>query len=97
LYITDITKDNLPYCRDIMLFAELRHLDVLAGNFAVSDSEYVTGVKRGSALTSLVQSDVKELVQQQRYIFDMLWKRAVPAKERIAKLLGSLRTLRITQ
>jgi hypothetical protein len=86
LYITEITEDNLPYCREIMQFAELRHLDGVRGNFAVSDSEYVAGVKRGSALASLVQSDLKELVEQQRQIFDTLWNHAVPAKERIAQL-----------
>lgn len=88
LYITEITKDNMPYCKEIMQFAELRHLDGVRGNFAVSDSEYVAGVKRGDTLASLVQSDVKELVQQQRHIFDTLWKQAVPAKERIEQLRG---------
>jgi hypothetical protein len=87
LYITEITKDNLPYCKEIMQFAELRHLDGVMGNFAVSDSEYVAGVKQGSTLASLVQSDIKELVQQQRHIFDTLWKQAVPAKEKIEQLV----------
>lgn len=86
-YITEITKNNLPYCMEIMQFAELRHLDGVTGNFAVSDTEYVAGVKRGSTLASLVQSDVKELVQQQRHIFDTLWKQAVPAKERMEQLV----------
>lgn len=87
LYITEITKDNLPYCREIMQFAELRHLNGVEGNFAVSDSEYVAGVKQGSTLTSLVHSDVKEIVQQQRHIFDTLWKHAVPAKQMIGELV----------
>ena len=87
MYITEIKKDNLPYCKEIMQVAELRHLGGIKGNFAVSDTEYVAGIKRGSALASLVQSDVKELVQQQRYLFDMLWKHAVPAKERMEQLI----------
>jgi hypothetical protein len=83
LYITEITKDNLRYCKEIMKFAELRHLDGVKGNFAVSESEYVAGVKRGETLVRLVRSDVKELVQQQRYTFDTLWQHAVPAKEKL--------------
>ena len=83
LYITEITKDNLQYCKEIMQFVELRHLDGVKGNFAVSDTEYVAGVKRGDTLVSLVRSDVKELVQQQRHIFDTLWQYAVPAKEKL--------------
>jgi hypothetical protein len=65
-YITEITNDNLLYCKEIMQFAELRHLDRVSGNFAVSDSEYVAGVKQGNALASLVRSDVKELVEQKK-------------------------------
>ena len=83
LYITEITKDNLQYCKEIMQFVELRHLDGVKGNFAVSDTEYVAGVKRGDTLVSLVRSDVKELVQQQRHIFDTLWEHAVPAKGKL--------------
>ncbi|MEW6605091.1 MAG: hypothetical protein AB1351_10465 [Thermoproteota archaeon] len=80
LYITEITKDNLRHCREIMGFAELRHLNGIRGNFAVSDSEYVAGEKRGSMLVSLVHSDVNELVIQQRHVFDTLWQQAVQAK-----------------
>jgi hypothetical protein len=87
LYITEITRDNLSYCKEIMQFAELRHLDGVMGNFAVSDSEYVAGVKQGATLASLVQSDIKELVEQQRHIFDTLWKHAAPAKEKIEHLV----------
>jgi len=83
LYITEITKYNLQYCKEIMQFAELRHMDGVRGNFAVSDSRYVAGVMQGSTLSSLVQSDVKEFVEQQRHVFDTLWKHAVPARERI--------------
>lgn len=86
LYITEITKDNLPYCEEIMRFAELRHLDDIRGNFAVSDAEYVAGTKRGNRLTKLVQSDAGVLVRQQRHIFDILWKHAIPARERIQQL-----------
>jgi len=85
-YITEITKVNLPYCNEISRFAALRHLNAIKGNFAVSDSEYVAGIRRGNRLTSLVHSDLVELVQQQRHIFDMLWKYAIPARERIKQL-----------
>ena len=89
LYVTEITKNNLSFCKEIMRFAELRHLDGVKGNFAVSDTEYVAGIRRRSMLASLVQSDVNELVQQQRYVFDTLWTHAVPAKDRINQLVNS--------
>jgi len=87
LYITEITKDNLQHCTEIMGFvAELRHLSGVRGNFAVSDTEYVAGEKHGNTLTSLVHSDVKELVVQQRHVFDTLWRQAVPAREILERL-----------
>lgn len=87
LYITEITKDNLQYCMEIMeVVTELRHLSGVRGNFAVSDREYVAGEKRGNMLTNLVHSDVKELVVQQRHVFDTLWQQAVPAKEILERL-----------
>jgi hypothetical protein len=85
-YITEITKDNLMYCMEIMNFAELRHLDGVKGNFAVSDGEYVSGVKHGDSLVTLVKSTVEELVQQQRLIFETLWIQSVPASERMGEI-----------
>ena len=35
-YITTITKNNLSYCKEVMKIGELRHLDGIRGNFAVS-------------------------------------------------------------
>lgn len=87
MYITEITRKNLRYCREIMVFAELRHLDGIRGNFAVSDTEYVAGVKRGDSLVRLVRSDERELVCQQRHVFDTLWRQAAPVEERIKQLL----------
>ena len=88
LYVTEITKNNLPHCKEIAQFAELRHLGGVRGNFAVSDTEYLAGAMRAGTLASLVYSDLKELVLQQRHVFDTLWEQAVPAKERMEQLLG---------
>ena len=40
-YITEITKENLSYCKELMrIVDELRHLEAIQGNFMVSESEY---------------------------------------------------------
>ncbi|RPH74919.1 hypothetical protein EHM76_02660 [bacterium] len=75
-YITEITRDNLPHCEELVQFAVLRHLGCVRGNFDVSDTEHVAGVIHGNILASLLYSNVKELVQQQRHVFDMLWEQA---------------------
>lgn len=86
LYITEITVHNRKHCVEIMEFAELRHLDGIRGNFAVSDFEYVAGAKHGSTIVSLICSDVRELVSQQRYVFETLWLHSIPAKEKLERL-----------
>src|SRR5919206_937632 len=41
-YITDITKDNIHYCKDLLKFAkEIRHLAGMRANFSVSETEYM--------------------------------------------------------
>src|SRR5215208_2161648 len=34
--VTDITKDNLNYCKELMQYAEVRHINHLIANFGVS-------------------------------------------------------------
>src|SRR4051794_11726986 len=41
-YITDITKDNIHYCKELLKFAkEVRHLGGIRTNFSVSETEYM--------------------------------------------------------
>ena len=80
MYITEVTKENAKHCREIMQFAELRHLPGVRGNFAVSDTEYVAGDRSGDALGSLVYCSAPEFVKQQLAVFETLWNLAAPAK-----------------
>lgn len=38
-FISEITKDNLAYCKELMKIGELRHLDEVKGNFGVADGK----------------------------------------------------------
>jgi len=42
-YVTEITKDNIAYCKELSEFAEVRHLNSVKGNFEVSKN----GIKGG--------------------------------------------------
>src|SRR5919112_1086467 len=79
-WITDITKDNLIHCKDLTQYAEVRHISSLNGNFAVSETEYIAAatIKEGQPLPKLVHSNSKEMVEQQQYIFDIFWIKAIP-------------------
>src|ERR687895_501163 len=86
--IVEITKDNLYYCKEFMEYVELRHMDNVKGNMAVSETEYVaTAVLKGSMpVTQTIYSNVKAFLEQQHYFFENLWSKAIPAKQRIKEL-----------
>jgi len=88
-YITEITKENVNYCKELMNFSEVRHLDEVKGNFGVLDGIYYRAsakLKASSPPPLLISSTVRAFVEQQEYFFDMLWKKAIPAKERIGEI-----------
>ena len=91
-YITDITKDNISYCKQIIkeFNAELRHLNAVKGNFEISDGgkEYVAtaSLQKAKPLKQLIYSNVNEIGEQQQYVFDTLWKKAIPSEEKIKEI-----------
>jgi signal transduction histidine kinase len=87
-YITTITKDNLSYCKEAMKIGELRHLDGIKGNFAVSESEYMASatLQEAKLLQQVIYSNVKEVLEQQQYVFDSFWNRSVPAEQKIKEI-----------
>ena len=94
-YLTEITNDNLSYCKEIMkIVDELRHLDGIRGNFMISENEYqapVTSPDKTKPGAIIIISNVKEIVEQQQYVFDSLWDRAISAEQRIAEIEGGIK------
>ena len=87
-WITEITKDNLPYCRALMQYAELRHLDGIKGNFGVSDTAYTATatLNKAQPVAELIYSTAKSVIEQNKNVFDTLWSKAVLAQERIREI-----------
>lgn len=89
-YITEITKDNLPYCKQLLsVVDELRHLDGIKGNFYLSKSGFLapaTFHEKGKSASQIIFSNIREMIENQKYIFDSFWTRGVPAKYRIREL-----------
>ena len=87
-WVTDITKGNLTHCKDLMQYAEVRHISCLNENFRVSETEFIaaTTTKEGLPVPKLIYSNSKEIVEQQQYIFETLWEKAVPAEQRIKEI-----------
>jgi signal transduction histidine kinase len=84
-FITDITKDNIKYCKELMQITELRHLDEIKGNFALSEKGYTASatLQEASLLQQVIYSNVRAILDQQHYVFETLWTRAIPADQKI--------------
>jgi two-component system sensor histidine kinase VicK len=90
-YVTEITKDNISYCKQLLttMVYELRHLEGMKGNFYISESAYLapaTFHEKDKPASQIIYSNVKEIVEHQRYVFDSFWNRALPAKQRIKEI-----------
>ena len=88
-WVTEITKDNVRYCKEAMnLEIEIRHLDGIKGNFAVSENVYIAAatLEEAKPVPVWMRSTVKMFREQQQYVFDTLWKKAIPAEHRIKEI-----------
>jgi two-component system, OmpR family, sensor histidine kinase VicK len=90
MYVTEITKDNLSYCKQLMeMTHELRHLEGIKGNFYISETEYLAPAalhEKGKPASQIIYSNVNEIIEHQKYVFDSFWNRAIPAEQRIKEI-----------
>jgi two-component system, OmpR family, sensor histidine kinase VicK len=73
----------------MLKFSEIRHLDGVKGNFEVCDEKgYVasTRLNKAEPIQQLIYSNVKEVVEQQQYVFDSFWSRAIPSEQKIREI-----------
>jgi len=88
-YVTEITKNNVSYCKELMSVVELRHLDGIKGNFYVTEHNYVAPSsfhEKGKFSEWMIYSDVKEIVEHQEYIFDNLWNTSTSAQRKTLEI-----------
>ena len=90
-YITEITKDNISYCKEIsnvLGFDSIRHLDKIKGNFAVTETEYIatSTLHDSQPLQQIIYSNVKEVVEQHKYLFETIWDKSIPAEQKIKEI-----------
>lgn len=63
-------------------------MDGMKGGIAINESEYMatTVIKESKPLTEVIYSNAEEMVAQGQYIFDTLWKNAIPADKKIREI-----------
>ena len=86
-YIVEITKENIQYCKELMrLVKDLRHSDQIEANFGLNETEYLGSVSLQEEQLQATYCNIKEVVEQQHYIFDNLWNKSIGANEKIREI-----------
>jgi two-component system sensor histidine kinase VicK len=90
-YLTEVTKENADRCKALGKVVELRHLEGVTGNYAISDADEYVGplVTEEGHVERLIYSDSRPLFEQHRYLFDTLWGKAIRVEARLAELSGA--------
>ena len=88
-YITEITPQNLSYVKELMKTGVFRHMDEIKGNSAIVDGidyQATAAVTEGEGPAESVLSTAKAFVEQQQFVFEMLWRKAIPANKRVREI-----------
>jgi len=88
-FVTEITKENIQYCKEVRkIVNEFRHFDGFKGGIAVSESEFMgtTILKEEQLLNLVIHSKQKEVIEQQQYIFNTIWEKAIPYEQRVREI-----------
>ena len=92
-YLTEITKDNLYYCKELLpMVDELRHLDGIQGNFYLSENGYASPTsihEQVKPANVMIYSNNKEIIQQQQHIFESIWNASTSAERKIKEIQGN--------
>jgi two-component system, OmpR family, sensor histidine kinase VicK len=67
---------------------EIRHLDGIKANFSLSETEYMATatLQEAKPVLQVIYSNVKDFVEQQKYVFESFWNKAIPAAQRIREI-----------
>jgi two-component system sensor histidine kinase VicK len=91
-YIFEITRENIDYCKKLIKKIELRHLDENEANFAVNERECLGFITMQKETLQATYSNMKEVVEQQQSVFETLWNKAIPARDKIMEIEEGLKS-----
>jgi two-component system, OmpR family, sensor histidine kinase VicK len=88
-YLFEITRDNIQYCRNLMQIVGhdnyFCHSGDIEANFVVNEKEYLGSITLREPQQA-IYSNMNGILEQHRSIFDTLWNKAIPAKQRIEEI-----------
>jgi two-component system, OmpR family, sensor histidine kinase VicK len=87
-FITEITKENIAFCKELLKIAAVHHLPGLRGNFAVNENEYIASatMENLQLLSQVVYSNSKAVVEQHNFFFENLWDKSISAIDKIDEI-----------
>jgi two-component system sensor histidine kinase VicK len=86
-YIVEIAKENIQYCKELIkLVDDVRYSDQIEANFGLNEIEYLGSVSLQEERLQATYCNIKEVVEQQHYIFDSLWNKSIRADEKIREI-----------
>jgi two-component system sensor histidine kinase VicK len=90
-YLIEVVKDNIASCRNLIEVvgrnnSNFRHSDEVESNFVVSEKEYLGSITLKEPNQQAIYSNMKDMVEQQHHVFEGLWNRAVPVRDKIAQV-----------
>lgn len=84
--ITEINRGNLDVCKEIMKFAEVRHMDNIVGNFILSDKEFFGQSLGSNYQVNKSYNNDNGIVELQNYVFENLWNNSVSEHDKSSSL-----------
>ncbi|HJU78651.1 MAG TPA: HAMP domain-containing sensor histidine kinase [Nitrososphaeraceae archaeon] len=85
-FITEINRANVGKCKEIMKFAEVRHLDNIIGNFILSDKEFFGQTLGSNYQVNKIYNNDHGIVELQNYVFENLWNNSVSEHDKSSSL-----------
>ncbi len=86
-YIIEVTKENIQHCKELMkLVDDLRHSDQIEANFVLNETKYLGSITLNEPHQQAIYSNVREVIEQQHYIFDNIWNKSIVANEKIREI-----------
>jgi two-component system, OmpR family, sensor histidine kinase VicK len=87
--ITEVKETNLTSVKQLLELYEVRHIEGIKGNFGILDRrQYIVMMfsSYDKPPEQTLFSNSKKFVEQQQYVFDTLWERAIPANVKIRQI-----------
>jgi two-component system, OmpR family, sensor histidine kinase VicK len=83
--ITDVTGENIGFCKVLNSVSEIRHVEGVKGNFGIIDEkEYLIHIihQKSQAPSQIIYTDDKGSAEAQQFLFNTLWNKAIPFEDR---------------